>query len=62
MNVCGEKTPTASTLPINNEIDNDDSPVAKTSDLTNTTISEGTYLNNTWLFKYVSICTCICIF
>jgi len=41
MNVCGEKTPTASTLPINNEIDNDNSYVAKTSDLDNAPFFEG---------------------
>jgi len=62
--VSDEKNPPASTLSTvnefesNNEIDNDDSPVAKTSDLTNTPISEGTYLNNTWLFKHLSISTC----
>jgi len=66
--ISDEKTSPASTLStinefeINNEIDNDDSPVAKTSNLTNTPISEGIYLNNTWLFKYLSIYTCIRIF
>ena len=45
--------PTINVIEVNNEIDNDDSPVAKTSDLTNTAlISEGNIL---WLFKYLSI-------
>jgi len=44
--------PTINAIEVNNDIDNDDSPVAKTSDLTNTAlISEG----NIWLFKYLSI-------
>jgi len=41
INVCSQKIPPASTLPINNEIDNDDSLVTKTSALTNMPISEG---------------------
>jgi len=41
MNVCAEKISPACTLPINNEIDIDDFPVATTSDLTNMPISEG---------------------
>jgi len=41
MNVCGEKTPTASTLAVNNEFDNNDFPVSKTSDLANASCFEG---------------------
>lgn len=58
--VTDEKTPPANiTLPninafeVNNEIDNDDSPVNKMSDLTNTAlISEGMYL----IYGCLNIC------